>query len=85
MSTSDPLLQPYRLKHLTLKNRIMSTSHEPAYSEAGLPTDRYCFYHIEKARGGVALNMTAGSAIVAEDSPPPLVTSMHTRTRPFHS
>ena len=69
MSTSDPLLQPYRLKHLTFKNRIMSTSHEPAYSESGLPTDRYRFYHVEKARGGIALNMTAGSAIVAEDSP----------------
>ncbi len=28
----DPLLQPFRLKHLTLRNRVMSTSHEPAYS-----------------------------------------------------
>jgi 2,4-dienoyl-CoA reductase-like NADH-dependent reductase (Old Yellow Enzyme family) len=69
MSTSDPLLQPYQLKHLTLRNRIMSTSHEPAYSEGGMPTDRYRRYHVEKAKGGIALNMTAGSAIVAEDSP----------------
>ncbi len=37
----DPLLQPFQLKHLTLKNRIMSTAHEPAYSEAGMPTERY--------------------------------------------
>ena len=37
MTTKDPLLQPYQLKHLTLRNRIMSTSHEPAYSEDGLP------------------------------------------------
>ncbi|MBT4016470.1 MAG: hypothetical protein HOE62_00870, partial [Alphaproteobacteria bacterium] len=65
MSTSDPLLQPYKLKHLTLRNRIMSTSHEPAYSEDGMPTDRYLHYHVEKARGGIALNMTAGSAIIA--------------------
>ena len=28
--TNDPLMQPYRLKHLTLKNRIMSTAHEPS-------------------------------------------------------
>ena len=69
MSTSDPLLQPYKLKHLTLRNRIMSTSHEPAYSEGGMPTGRYLRYHVEKARGGIALNMTAGSAIIAEDSP----------------
>jgi len=66
----DPLLQPYTLKHLTLRNRLMSTAHEPAYSEDGLPKDRYRLYHVEKAKGGIALTMTAGSAIVAEDSPP---------------
>ncbi|MGA1800819.1 FAD-dependent oxidoreductase [Rhizobium sp. HT1-10] len=68
--TTDPLLQPYQLKHLTLKNRIMSTAHEPAYSEGGMPTDRYRLYHREKARGGIALTMTAGSAVVSADSPP---------------
>ncbi len=68
-SSIDPLLQPFRLKHLVLKNRIMSTAHEPAYSEDGLPKDRYRLYHVEKAKGGIALTMTAGSAIVAEDSP----------------
>ncbi|MEM7023623.1 MAG: NADH:flavin oxidoreductase [Pseudomonadota bacterium] len=66
----DPLLQPFELKHLTLKNRIMSTAHEPAYSEDGLPKDRYRLYHVEKAKGGIALTMTAGSAVVAPDSPP---------------
>ncbi len=70
MKSSDPLLQPLRLKHLELRNRIMSSAHEPAYSEDGLPKDRYRLYHVEKARGGVALNMTAGSAIVSRDSPP---------------
>ncbi len=49
--SNDPLLQPYRLKHLTLRNRIMSTAHEPAYSEDGLPKERYRLYHAEKARG----------------------------------
>jgi len=67
--TKDPLLQPYRLKHLVLKNRVMSTAHEPSYSEGGLPLDRYRLYHREKARGGLALTMTAGSAIVSQDSP----------------
>ncbi|EHS53588.1 NADH:flavin oxidoreductase/NADH oxidase [Rhizobium sp. PDO1-076] len=69
-ASKDPLLQPYRLKHLTLKNRIMSTAHEPAYSEAGMPTERYRLYHVEKAKGGIALTMTAGSASVSRDSPP---------------
>lgn len=68
--TSDPLLQPYELKHLTLRNRLMLTAHEPAYPEDGLPKARYRAYHVERARGGVALTMTAGSAAVSRDSPP---------------
>ena len=70
MATNDPLLQPYRLKHLTLRNRVMSSAHEPAYSEDGMPKERYRLYHVEKAKGGIALTMTAGSALVAADSPP---------------
>jgi N-methyl-L-proline demethylase len=69
MST-DPLLQPFRLKHLVLKNRIMTTAHEPAYPEDGMPKARYRLYHAERAKGGVALTMTAGSAVVSRDSPP---------------
>lgn len=68
--TDDPLLQPYRLRHLELRNRVFSSAHEPAYSEGGMPTDRYRRYHVEKAKGGIGLTMTAGSAVVAEDSPP---------------
>ena len=68
--TDDPLLQPFTLRHLTLRNRVFSSSHEPAYSESGLPTDRYRLYHVEKAKGGIGMTMTAGSAVVAEDSPP---------------
>jgi 2,4-dienoyl-CoA reductase-like NADH-dependent reductase (Old Yellow Enzyme family) len=67
--TNDPLLQPFQLRHLRLKNRLMSTSHEPAYSEDGLPKERYRLYHLEKAKGGIALTMTAGSALVSRDSP----------------
>lgn len=68
--SKDPLLQPYQLKHLTLRNRIMTTSHEPAYPEDGMPKARYAAYHAERARAGVALAMTAGSAAVSRDSPP---------------
>ncbi|MHA6642517.1 oxidoreductase [Mesorhizobium sp. A623] len=67
---NDPLLQPYQLKHLTLRNRLMLTSHEPAYPEDGMPKERYRAYHVERAKGGVALTMTAGSAAVSRDSPP---------------
>jgi 2,4-dienoyl-CoA reductase-like NADH-dependent reductase (Old Yellow Enzyme family)/thioredoxin reductase len=68
--SNDPLLQPYQLKHLTLRNRIIVTSHEPAYPEDGMPKGRYRAYTVERARGGVALTMTAGSAAVSKDSPP---------------
>ncbi|CAN5461944.1 NADH:flavin oxidoreductase [soil metagenome] len=68
--SDDPLLQPFQLKHLRLKNRVMSTSHEPAYSEDGMPKARYRAYHVEKAKGGLALTMTAGTSIVSPDSPP---------------
>jgi 2,4-dienoyl-CoA reductase-like NADH-dependent reductase (Old Yellow Enzyme family) len=66
---SDPLLEPFQLKHLHLRNRVVSTSHEPAYSEEGMPKERYRLYHVEKAKGGIGLTMIGGSAIVAPDSP----------------
>ena len=68
-TSRDPLLQPFQLKHLTLKNRVISTCHEPAYSEDGLPKERYRLYHVEKAKGGCAMTMIGGSATVDVDSP----------------
>jgi 2,4-dienoyl-CoA reductase-like NADH-dependent reductase (Old Yellow Enzyme family)/thioredoxin reductase len=68
--SNDPLLQPYKLKHLTLRNRIIVTSHEPAYPDDGMPKERYRAYTVERAKGGVAMTMTAGSAAVSRDSPP---------------
>ena len=48
----------------------MTTSHEPAYPEDGMPKERYRAYHEERAKAGIALAMTAGSAAVSKDSPP---------------
>lgn len=70
MNASDPLFEPFTIKNLTLRNRIVSTSHEPAYSHDGLPQDRYRRYHVEKARGGVGLTMIGGSALVSRESAP---------------
>jgi 2,4-dienoyl-CoA reductase-like NADH-dependent reductase (Old Yellow Enzyme family)/thioredoxin reductase len=64
----DPLLQPFRLKGLTLRNRIMSTSHAATIDEGGMPKERYQRYHEEKAKGGIALTMFGGSSMVARDS-----------------
>jgi 2,4-dienoyl-CoA reductase-like NADH-dependent reductase (Old Yellow Enzyme family)/thioredoxin reductase len=70
VTSGDPLLQPFQLRHLTLRNRIMSPAHEPAYAEDGKPKLRYQLYHEEKAKGGIALSMIGGSTNVAPDSPP---------------
>src|SRR4051794_39189213 len=69
MAAIDPLLQPYRFKKIDLRNRLMSTAHEPAYTEDGMPKERYRLYHSEKAKGGIGLTMIGGSSVVAEDSP----------------
>lgn len=66
---SDPLLQPLTIKKLTLRNRVMSTSHASGHEEDGLTRERYIRYHEEKARGGLALTMIGGSGNVAPDSP----------------
>lgn len=65
----DPLFEPLTIKHLRLRNRIMSTSHASGLEEGGMPTERYQRYHEEKARGGLALTMFGGSSNVAPDSP----------------
>lgn len=78
---NDPLLQPYRLKHLTLRNRIITTSHEPAYPEEGMPKKLYRAYHVERAKAGVAMTMTAGSAAISRDSPRCSTISWRTRTK----
>ncbi len=69
MPKNDPLLQPFQLKSLTLKNRIVSTPHSPAYADSGMPGERYQRYHEEKARGGVGMTMFGGSSCVGPDSP----------------
>ena len=66
---NDPLLQPLKVGHLTLKNRIMSTSHACGLDKDGYPQDAYQAYHEEKAKGGLALTMFGGSSNVAPDSP----------------
>lgn len=65
---TDPLLQPFELKGLTLRNRILSTSHAPGYAEDGKPKQRYQLYHEEKVKGGLALTMFGGSSNIAPDS-----------------
>lgn len=68
-SSTDPLLQPLQIKHVRLRNRIMSTSHACGLEEGGMPKERYQAYQEEKARGGIGLTMFGGSSNVDIDSP----------------
>jgi 2,4-dienoyl-CoA reductase-like NADH-dependent reductase (Old Yellow Enzyme family) len=68
MRALDPLMQPFQLKGLEFKNRIMSTAHAPGYAHDGKPKAQYQLYHEEKAKGGVALTMFGGSSNIAPDS-----------------
>lgn len=65
----DPLLAPLSIKHLVLKNRVMSTSHATGHIKDEFPQDVYQRYHEEKARGGIGLTMFGGSSNVSIDSP----------------
>jgi 2,4-dienoyl-CoA reductase-like NADH-dependent reductase (Old Yellow Enzyme family) len=67
-SATDPLLKPLSIRHLHLRNRVMSTSHASGLDEDGLPKERYQRYHEEKAKGGLALTMFGGSSMVSRDS-----------------
>src|SRR5665213_2584548 len=69
MADYDVLLEPFKLKHLTLRNRVLSTAHAPAYAENGMPGERYQAYHEEKAKGGVGLALFGGSSTVSVDCP----------------
>ncbi len=69
IANADALLRPLRIKGLTIRNRVMSTSHAPGYGKDGKPQERYQLYHEEKAKGGIGLTMFGGSSSVALDSP----------------
>jgi dimethylglycine catabolism A len=69
MAQYRALLQPLRIKQVTIPNRVMSTAHTSGASEDGKPKLRYQLYHEEKARGGIGLTMIGGSTAVAEDTP----------------
>lgn len=68
MKSKDPLLDPFDLKGLRLRNRVISTAHASGMDDNGMPMDRYRAYHVQKARGGLAMTMIGGSAMVSRDS-----------------
>ncbi|EAU40359.1 oxidoreductase, FAD/FMN-binding protein [Fulvimarina pelagi HTCC2506] len=69
IANAEALLKPLTIKGMTIRNRVMSTSHAPSFGKDGKPQERYQLYHEEKAKGGIGLTMFGGSSSVSLDSP----------------
>ena len=61
--SNDPLLQPYRLKHLTLRNRIIKSATFEASTPNALVTEDLITYHRLPAAGGVGMTTVAYCAV----------------------
>ena len=62
------LFTPLRIRHLRIRNRLLSTSHAPGYAVGGHVTERYRRYQAEKARGGVGLTQFGGATAVSVEN-----------------
>jgi len=69
-TSKDPLLTPYQLGPVTLKNRIFSTGHALSHANHGRATDTTLYYQMEKAKGGIGLSFVGGSGTVSADTAP---------------
>ena len=65
MAPHHVLFQPLTIKNVTLRNRFMSSSHQPGYAVGGEFTERYLHYEAEKAKGGVGLVQFGGATTVS--------------------
>ena len=60
-----PLFEPFSIRHVTFRNRFVSTSHAPGYAVGGDIPQRYVDYESEKAKGGVGLVQFGGATAVS--------------------
>ena len=68
MAVYDSLFEPLTIKHVTVPNRFVSTSHQPGYPSAGRATERDIRYEAEKAKGGVWLVQFGGATTVSVEN-----------------
>ena len=62
MSNTAGIWSPLEIGATTVRHRIMVTGHSPYYAEDNLLSDRHIAYYSERAKGGAALQITAGHA-----------------------
>ncbi len=65
MAAYDALFQPLIINNVAIRNRFLSTSHQPSYAAGGRTTEKYVLYEAEKAKGGVGLVQFAGATTVS--------------------
>src|SRR5690606_7249470 len=69
MENLDLLFSPKRIRNVEIKNRIAVSAHATALNPNSYPSDQFIQYNVAKARGGVGLLMTMGSASTHPTSP----------------
>ena len=62
MNEQSSIWSPLKIGGTTVSHRVMVTGHSPYYAEDNLLSDRHIAYYAERAKGGVALQITAGHA-----------------------
>ena len=61
------LFEPITMRGREVRNRIVSTAHNPNWDTDGVISDKHVDYHVRKAEGGAGLLMVFGSAMVHRD------------------
>jgi 2,4-dienoyl-CoA reductase-like NADH-dependent reductase (Old Yellow Enzyme family) len=60
---THPIFQPFRLKSLTLKNRIVMAPMTRSFSPGGVPTVKVADYYARRAEGEVGLILSEGTVV----------------------
>jgi len=61
--TAHQLFQPFRLKSLALKNRIVMAPMTRSFSPGGIPTSQVAEYYARRATGEVGLIVSEGTVV----------------------
>lgn len=61
--SSDVLFRPFKLKGLTLPNRVVMAPMTRSFSPGGIPTDDVAQYYRRRAEGAVGLIISEGTGV----------------------
>ncbi|WP_257667822.1 NADH:flavin oxidoreductase [Parapedobacter tibetensis] len=61
--SAEQLFQPFHLKSLRIRNRIVMAPMTRSFSPGGVPTDEVAAYYARRAKGGAGLILSEGTVI----------------------